>query len=1294
MNSSSNPFDSERKKIFGKIYLANVRNRLRELKNPNDIDCQRSCWELVQNAKDSIAGTDRKSVDIKIHVDENTFIFKHNGSPFVISTLTALIYKYSEGKTNDGESTGRFGTGFLTTHCLSFNVKITSDIITDGKVKGFEVTMFRDGEDDELLEGLQRTEDSYKEYESCNGWTSYEFKMTTKRNKEACRLAIENFKDNIAKVMLFCPEINSIELDDNGKVLSINRLDTIYNRNYSCYKSIFEVNDNNQSGKKTFIYNNVDEHNELLTKKFKKSRNLRINCAIELDENNNIVVDESSPCLFCSLPLVGSESHILPCIINSPDFEPDAERQALLLDGSETDDKTGKISDPGVNKMILERVQDMYEKLLKYICDSGIKNRYLLARGLQSIPSVTRFFNRKWYSDNFIKPMRDILIKYPVVWNGIRYIELTNVYFPITNNIYSNRKEAYGYISKIYNNVVPTYEESINFNKYIWLGDERISYVDIEESVKRVESFKNMTSLKINCNIQNEWEWIDDFLSYIKSNCPTYLEQYKIIPNMNGEYVKLTNELSGTFKVPDNIIECLEEIGVSWKVIHLHKKLIKYSTGSEHSQDYAISKIQNRCREWSENILKVLHYIPYSEEKEFIEKYSLIFDICSVIFKNDMKTKKDGTGFPKYLYEGIDNIVFKKICTEIKKNSKVGGIYTIEFINKVLGCLSIYYSSYTEYEIIPNQNNKFCKYYDLSKDNNIPDLFKECLVKCLDKDIKNNLMHKDITPIKPFYEKNIYNYEYTLKEFFEKPEKGYDRYSLIERKKKAACYLIRIIPKVNVNNRDINDDYNYNFMDFQNNQRVLFNLYKKIFKNFSLNSCEIERNDKNEGIWKYSNKYIYKEIKEIIESKNTISKLSTYIGESEKETLKYLKCFINFTNEGKIIPNQNNEFCKISDLCNDGSFEKDETDKTDYYFNKTKKKLVTIPNKLKEISKLLGYDVKENLIHGEFERLCLRDISYQEICTKIDNMMKEEYVPENYFNQNFKNACRYLIEDYFDTIDEKCIEQYFPNTYKNKDNIVLSVLFNKETRKQLTNLKSQYSEEELKKLNSPEKAEIVKIVLENEITIEQINKTMSESKSSLFSNSSTFTFSNTNGNGSYLINSTFERCVNIKFSSSIINDKELNSFYTDTFKNVMKYGDDFDFGNPINKRTGNCGEAYIYELLLNSNKFKKVEWKMLSKSVYSEVLEYRGKRYNIVNDGSHYDIYVETFDGKKIYIEVKSTTGSFGNKIPFYISKYQIDMMRETRSPDQYILALVFDVMGREPKHFFMKLIDDLIENH
>ena len=100
ISSSNNIFDDERRSIFGKIYLANVKNRLRELTNPSIIDCKRWIWELVQNAKDSISGknSNKTAVDIEINVENDLYIFKHNGSPFTKKTLTALLYKFSEGK--------------------------------------------------------------------------------------------------------------------------------------------------------------------------------------------------------------------------------------------------------------------------------------------------------------------------------------------------------------------------------------------------------------------------------------------------------------------------------------------------------------------------------------------------------------------------------------------------------------------------------------------------------------------------------------------------------------------------------------------------------------------------------------------------------------------------------------------------------------------------------------------------------------------------------------------------------------------------------------------------------------------------------------------------------------------------------------------------------------------------------------------------------------------------------------------------------------------------------------------
>ena len=144
---------SARNNIFYKMYVHNVSNRLREMETPSDIDCQRWPWELMQNAKDSISGSNRNSINIILKIEENSVTFQHDGNPFTSDTYYALIFKYSEGKKNNSESTGRFGTGFLTTHSLSKIVSISGPILdeTKNKIIGFEVKMYRDGKTDKEL---------------------------------------------------------------------------------------------------------------------------------------------------------------------------------------------------------------------------------------------------------------------------------------------------------------------------------------------------------------------------------------------------------------------------------------------------------------------------------------------------------------------------------------------------------------------------------------------------------------------------------------------------------------------------------------------------------------------------------------------------------------------------------------------------------------------------------------------------------------------------------------------------------------------------------------------------------------------------------------------------------------------------------------------------------------------------------------------------------------------------------------------------------------------------------------
>ena len=170
------------------------------------------------------------------------------------------------------------------------------------------------------------------------------------------------------------------------------------------------------------------------------------------------------------------------------------------------------------------------------------------------------------------------------------------------------------------------------------------------------------------------------------------------------------------------------------------------------------------------------------------------------------------------------------------------------------------------------------------------------------------------------------------------------------------------------------------------------------------------------------------------------------------------------------------------------------------------------------------------------------------------------------------------------------------------------------------------------------------------------------------------------------------KSITIPLNSDLANNNKVLNFYKSTFNQIIEYKNDFDFGNPLNKKSGISGEAYIYELLLSSGNYKRVKWQMLSEDCSGETFEYNGKIYNIKPDDSHYDILVETYDNHKIYIEVKSTKKKFGKKVPFYLSQKQIEMISSIKSSDKYVLAVVFDV-NIQPKHFFMVLNDNLDKN-
>ena len=107
------------------------------------------------------------------------------------------------------------------------------------------------------------------------------------------------------------------------------------------------------------------------------------------------------------MPLVGSENHILPFILNSNDFEPSTERQEILLDGAEfRKDESRNMdipSDVGINRYILKKSYELFERITKFFSANKYNYLHLLARGLKTIPKVKKYFNEKWYEENYMK---------------------------------------------------------------------------------------------------------------------------------------------------------------------------------------------------------------------------------------------------------------------------------------------------------------------------------------------------------------------------------------------------------------------------------------------------------------------------------------------------------------------------------------------------------------------------------------------------------------------------------------------------------------------------------------------------------------------------------------------------------------------------------------------------------------------------------------------------------------------------------------------------------------------------
>ena len=623
-------------------YINNLHDRLPSLVDPSDIDCQRWPWELVQNAKDTVVKRAKKEdrfvdVVIKYYHDsegKKKLDFEHNGDQFTDKAITGLIWKFSAEKRNeqftedgisrDKQSTGRFGTGFMTTHALSFTVDISGSLFhSDPEVNrnvSVDFTLHREGPgDEEYKKGVDTTEqeieDNMDKHPIPEGEylpTRFTYYINKESNEKAAAMGISNVRANAAQTMLFCPSVRSITVEDeiHNSIFKITRKNNDERKN-EVKETVFleESSDSSDSVSRKFISIEIEEPSEAISSHWKtKGRNLRLHIAVEVDQDNNILpIPSSSPSVYCSLPLIGFEGMSLPFYINSNDFETSSERTSLYLkkkrfeyhENEDTGESEQFYLSSGINWSIFERSLSLYEKVVDYLVDNGYNHRYNLVNGLGNI------LNGAWdvetkncLASRFILPLRAMLLTKNLVNTDAGYRSInSNIKF-VECSKDRDSVLLYDICKSIYGNDLPIEVENAKWITLIWSKfvfdencDEKkpddenksvptVGYNAVAKFIEDAESLNNLKLIlkdeEMNESVEeevqqknieaNKLNWLNKFYSWMSAAKITSLAEKKIVPNRKGDFCSFEQgcALKDAGEIPTSIFDFMKQMAIDW----------------------------------------------------------------------------------------------------------------------------------------------------------------------------------------------------------------------------------------------------------------------------------------------------------------------------------------------------------------------------------------------------------------------------------------------------------------------------------------------------------------------------------------------------------------------------------------------------------------------------------------------------------------------------------------------------------------------------------------------------------
>jgi len=502
---------------------------------------KRWVWELIQNAKDvNIDGKVRVRIEAGLDDADAHVTFRHNGGAFSAENIRFLIEQVSsKDRTNDSTgrptTTGRFGTGFLTTHLLSDRVVIRG--VTEGRgfaARKFKLSLDRSGSElDDIITAVQAAKDSLQDLDDrpvYTGYvrgafnTSFRYQLADKTGKTVARAGLADLDICLPYTLAFVPEIESVEYPD--------RLLSLQEREEPKVDGEVQILTVTGADPHGFAEPEVSSiavlSSELTT--------IAIPVKQTAEGVQIVALAPNVPRLFCDFPLLGTEAFPFPVIINNPTFYPTEPRDGVFLTRTE---RPFPPSDH--NKGIIEEALGLYFLLLGHASEQGWQNLHLLAAA-KILPAELARLDQDWYRTEILKPMRDTLLRTDIVRTAAGTLApihstdgTTNIWFPSGLS-----KEIRRAIWRCCKNWIPA-QLPAQSDVEIWndIAWPECNKLTLDQAAVFIEEDGTLETLAGELQEKEVHQWLMEFYATLKLDEPafnTVVNKRRIFPNQNGTF--------------------------------------------------------------------------------------------------------------------------------------------------------------------------------------------------------------------------------------------------------------------------------------------------------------------------------------------------------------------------------------------------------------------------------------------------------------------------------------------------------------------------------------------------------------------------------------------------------------------------------------------------------------------------------------------------------------------------------------------------------------------------------------